>query len=54
MDWDQGEMTLGELFSLMEQIVSCCRVIGADVCGENPDGESREISMAGPGVARTL
>ena len=48
-DWDQGEMTLGELFSLMEQIVSCCRVIGADVCGENPDGESRGDFNGGTG-----
>lgn len=40
-DWDQGEMTLEELFGLLDQIAVRCRILGADVCGENPDDESR-------------
>lgn len=48
-DWDQGEMTLGELFSLMEQIVSCCRVIGADVAARTRMARARGDFNGGTG-----
>ena len=41
-DWDQGEMSMEELFGLLDQIAGHCRILGADVCGENPDDESGE------------
>lgn len=48
-DWDQGEMTLEELFGLLDQIAVRCRILGADVCGENPDDESRREFNGGTG-----
>ena len=43
-DWDQGEMSMEELFGLLDQIAGHCRILGADVCGENPDDESGEVA----------
>lgn len=38
-DWDQGDMALEELLDLLDRIAVRCRILGADICGENPDGE---------------
>ncbi len=38
-DWDQGEMSLEELFGLLDQIIGHCRILGVDICGENPESK---------------
>lgn len=35
-NWDQGDMTLERLISLLRAVMRCNRVIGVDVCGEYP------------------
>jgi arginase family enzyme len=42
-DWDQGKMTLRMLESWLRQIFGKVRVIGVDICGENP-GMAEELS----------
>lgn len=42
-DWDQGKMTLRMLESWLRQIFEKVRVIGVDICGENP-GIAEEFS----------
>lgn len=44
-DWDQGEMTMQELFFLLDQIASHCRILGVDICGESPDAEENEDTL---------
>lgn len=44
-DWDQGKMTLRMLESWLRQIFGKVRVIGVDICGENP-GMAEELSDA--------
>ena len=39
-NWDQGEMTSGELLSFVKELITTRQVIGIDVCGEcAPDQE---------------
>ena len=50
-DWDQGDMTLGQLCSCITQINSCRQIIGIDVCGEislskGACGEDLEINRS--------
>ena len=35
-NWDQGELALDQLLKLLELIFEKRKVIGADICGENP------------------
>ena len=47
-DWDQGEMTLDELFSAIRDISLKHRIIGVDICGEptlGPDTCSEDVSI---------
>lgn len=37
-NWDQGEAALTTVLECIGAAASCRRIIGMDVCGENPDG----------------
>ena len=43
-NWDQGELALDQLLKLLELIFEKRKVIGADICGENPPDTARPIS----------
>lgn len=43
-NWDQGELALDQLLKLLELIFENRKVIGADICGENPPDTARPIS----------
>lgn len=46
-NWDQGSGDLQAVLACMDAAASCRRVIGVDVCGENPEGMEREEDGAG-------
>lgn len=43
-NWDQGELALDQLLKLLELIFEKRKVIGVDICGENPPDTARPIS----------
>ena len=43
-NWNQGELALDQLLKLLELIFEKRKVIGADICGENPPDTARPIS----------
>lgn len=43
-NWDQGNMRLSQIFSLMEQIAINKRICGVDVCGEYPYNAAERFS----------
>ena len=47
-NWDQGELGLEELLCHLKQAASLRRIIGADVCGEDPEGA--ESDEGGTGI----
>ena len=49
-NWDQGELRLEELLFHLEQAAMLRPVIGADVCGEDPEGTEGDEGEAGIGI----
>lgn len=45
-NWDQGEMTLERLAGIIREVVKGRRVIGWDVCGEDPEHMEEEACAA--------
>ena len=43
-NWDQGELALDQLLKLLEIKKKKRKIIGADICGENPPDTARPIS----------
>ena len=44
-NWDQGNVSLDTVLAWIHEAGACRRIIGMDVCGENPEG----TGMKGPG-----
>ena len=40
-NWDQGEMKLVELEEMIKQVFQNRNILGADICGENPQDTSQ-------------
>ena len=40
-NWDQGEMKLEEMEKMIKQVFQKRNVLGADICGENPQDTAR-------------
>ncbi len=43
-NWDQGELALEQLLKWLELVFEKRKVIGADICGENPPDTARPLS----------
>ena len=44
-DWDQGEMSLGELLEELGKILSRFHILGVDICGRSAAGDPEDSPL---------
>ena len=53
-NWDQGETQLEDVLACIKEAASCRSIIGADVCGEDPEQEGIGASLINQNTNREI